>query len=1788
MNDSPIIEKVGFGVDLIGGEQTLLQLRQIRAEMTLISQLTGKSKLDSGSIYSASRQQEAQVEKTIKATEKVQMASIERVARAQANANKKYSQDEISTFAREKRAKLQFNKEVNAELEKQERGHQQRVERDRQIAERRAYGRQQRVQRLAQDPSIISSQSVSAARAQSRLLQRYRRDSARDATTNLYRRQHAELREAQNIALKRDKIIKQELANQRQQEQLDRRAMGRARRIDSMAQDLSIISPESLAASRAQSRLLQRYRNDPARDLRTNIFRKQQSEYVAAQRKALNDQRELDRLAQEQANLARTREMRSRRQRMQELNPEGFARVTAGQGGRQTAARKRIEGYIQSGQIHDLIGNDLFRGTADYKLYMSEYADKNTASSVQQRVDKLQAQADKANERRVASEYIKNDYNRRVREAEMAANRRYGAPLTTQPPGGPSGPNNPPNRPPRNLNDPRRSQLLNDRGFFTSMDMVGRITRNILLYEVVSRASYGLVNYIGTALNAAKATVEYGNALRFATEQQDGNLANNERLASSLLEVGLSRQQGRAAVVEAARFSQERPQDTEALTRTVVNIAAARGLGIDRADELIEQLRRRESKFYKRIFGKTVETIYEDEARNVLSQNTTNRLRDPGLFIGLDKNELRSSREQIADYVSAMDDAAKERAVYNYVLSQASRFEGEAAERATTLAGRMDKLSAAWLNSQEGLGMFITDLKLVSTIMDSLTSKIGVMDALRSPEIQRTGRSGNITDRDVRQFGIDRTTGTRANLLSFIDNWLPTIAVGGAGLAGFASVGRRSATSSVRNRAFESFMGPALEQFGGNFAAAERHAAEQARELSGGLIRSVGHGMKRITVGMSNSITNMSAQAYNAATGSTWSPRQLGAWTPQNARFQGPNQLLNVTGNINQSNLNQLGATASGPFSILPTDRGGKLLDRAQNVATGMTVAGGLIGGAIGLTVGNFIASTLNTGTIVSAGITILGGMGGTAVGSFIGDVMGAMVGQAAMNAGGFGNLAKTSIARLATIGGTTAGIGTLGATALTGGVIGAGLLGGYTIGSALVNPLSQTFNLPYAQQLRDEAELRKIEASQPAFERQYRERMKAANEGRLFYRSFEQGAPTGLIAPDEVQKLGIQLRSEIPLETIRRSSTSDMLSAAWSLWKRGDASELFNLRFSDTRLASVPANYETVFVSKEESKKLMTSERAINRLEDLAKEQGVSLYRTSLSNTGSGLINKEFDTTDLLSSLAQERATAEQKLNTLRLEGLELAENEVEARTENAKQVKEAERLLSLIVGKQEQVNDLTDMEERKKKYGIHWNNPRAMAQIDAYREASEKRERERVAREEKERNEQLQQRANALGKLRNMEQGSFTLVEATANSLGGQDNPYNKVLSEQITLLERMRQQWGWAGEEAVAYFETIEKSALGRQLTALRYQSYTNASNFRMRGAQESLTRENTYGYISNVDQLKIEMRSAMIEAAKQLPELDYQLDRIRGNRGESSRDRLMQTINGIAIASGLTPGRESIGNGNRLSGFRSGPKTSYLIGPDGTTTMLSLDQRQPNDYFALAQSQRELSEMSDAARFRVREQGANEIISALSDYSPQQIRRMGLGGMYESALLTRREGLSRNIEEARQKTIYAVREEELLNKQIKEDEQFRQDMINRGEDAREVGRQADKLLLARTEGMDPRDMSYETFRNRQEALKREAERETNMEEEAREMTARGVAAMEMVYDTVEKIRAAIYNGDMSMLIQVQNDTQARIDQEVLQEQASGNYNVPLDQKNVRKSPYSGSLTRYAQQNRGGVRP
>jgi len=1275
-------------------------------------------------------------------------------------------------------------------------------------------------------------------------------------------------------------------------------------------------------------------------------------------------------------------------------------------------------------------------------------------------------------------------------------------------------------RPPRQPRQPNFAQSggLNTRGFFTSLDAAGRITRNILIYEVINRATYGLANYVREAINAAQASVDLGNAIEFESNKIGASIDKNRELIAQGSQLGYSRQESRQVVAQALRFTESAKTPVGQVgqfVQTVQNIAASRGQGLEETGRLIDELRQGRPRLVEEYLQAKPEDIFKRYAAQQLNARTTTRTGTPNLFIEQDKTKIKSLNDEITTYVEKMSDAEKQTVLYNFILEQSGRYAGAAAERANTLAGRIDKVNAAFADGKEVAGLFVTELKPVSDLIDYIAGKSGLINSFRPPELRRSGSGNLVTPSDIFDFQSQAGYGQRARAIASVNENAGPLAGIAAFIGGTALLGRGKANEAAKLAEYYKQLEVSTSRFGNDLGAAVNEATNLANGRRAGLIRSSFAGVQRVTYGLTQSVAD-----------TLYGPNAIG---------QGRQLPFNVP--AGQTLAQYQAARAGGPQYAAPT-----------GLQIGAGIAGGLIGATVGASVGNIIAQKIDAGPITAAGLTILGGVGGNIIGTAVGDVIGASIAGAIAAKGGLGAIASGGASAAGGVFGTIAGGSTI-AGSLT---------------AAVLVPLAvATYVGTNAYKSAVDAGLRTIVAGEQATQTQAKAQAEAAQTGRLRYVTI---GPNGLqsLTPSEYQasqnKNFQRLDRNVSFQTPNDFSPSGLIARA--------VQSLFG---------GTPSATTSRFIDTNATPEVLQRSELFNTRGSIAQLQADAASRIG----GAGTIE---DATKQIRDLQEEitKLNSDPKTN----------EIQITADTKKITQLSDA-------------ITDLTDSSEAARNFSLFGTNDPGMIKIiQEARTNFANSDQERKQQEDKQRQERINEQSNALGRLRDIQQGSFRIVGDVATSITGEDNPYTKVLSDQITLAERMQQQWGSLGKAAVDYFTKVEGRNIQRQLTRLDYNTYERSTGIRGQAERERALREGPG--ISTREQNYLDIQSAIVDRAVQLPLLWRQVAQIAGVQINPIKELVtristLQAATGLGgvsssiVSAGIITGRGVGPNGStglltgtpnyyggRIEGFSYGEQQSTVMGPDGKPISFTLDAGRRNDYAAYAEKQAQLANLSPEARNQLNQTYAESALGILNEYTPQQIRQAGLGGTYRQALSIKAGGLDFRVQEAQRKAEFQAQEDDRLQKQLRADADFRQRQIAAGANPLDVGRESDRLLLARTEGINPKDLTSAQFQQRQEAQRRDAERVEQDRADAKAAVDTGIEQQATILATVADIRDAILQGNMKMLIQVQNDTQARVDQSELQEANSGKYNIPLDQGEVKTNPYSGSLARYG---RGG---
>lgn len=423
-------------------------------------------------------------------------------------------------------------------------------------------------------------------------------------------------------------------------------------------------------------------------------------------------------------------------------------------------------------------------------------------------------------------------------------------------------------------------------------------------------------------------------------------------------------------------------------------------------------------------------------------------------------------------------------------------------------------------------------------------------------------------------------------------------------------------------------------------------------------------------------------------------------------------------------------------------------------------------------------------------------------------------------------------------------------------------------------------------------------------------------------------------------------------------------------------------------------------------------------------------------------------------------------------------------------------------------------------------------------------KEERVREA-DKKKRDEELAKSSSALSKLRYARESSFQEVAGVADLItGGKDNPYTKVLADQVTLAERMEQQWGFLGKGADSYKEKmieLQKAALDDQILKLDYTQYTKSSGIRGQMQREADLRSGPGMGRKEQDYLDIQM--AIVDKAVEIPKLWARAAEVLGIT-VNPLQQLTGRIVALQVATGM--GATAMNPLGRIQGFNAGARQTTL--PDGT--VMTLDAGRQSDYTKYFASQQEIAMMSPEAMGQLQQKYADSALGIMGEFTPAQIRQAGLGGVYRGAINVKAQGLQQRIEDAQAKARFGTLQDQRLQEQLRADEAFR--LANPGENA---GIYADTLLLSRTEGINPKDLTYQQFKDRSAAQERQAKEVEKAKGQAKLAVDEGKTMQTEMLTAISAIRDAILGGDISMVVQVNNSTQADIDTKALQDANPG---------------------------------
>jgi hypothetical protein len=430
-------------------------------------------------------------------------------------------------------------------------------------------------------------------------------------------------------------------------------------------------------------------------------------------------------------------------------------------------------------------------------------------------------------------------------------------------------------------------------------------------------------------------------------------------------------------------------------------------------------------------------------------------------------------------------------------------------------------------------------------------------------------------------------------------------------------------------------------------------------------------------------------------------------------------------------------------------------------------------------------------------------------------------------------------------------------------------------------------------------------------------------------------------------------------------------------------------------------------------------------------------------------------------------------------------------------------------------------------------------------------------AAEDEKERQENAQIQNAALARIRETVAGSFRTVEEVAQAATPGNNPFVKIFVDGATTAQRMKEQWGFLGDATVDYFTKLELGRIQLGLTSERFKSLASSMEL-VNKAQSEIDQRKLSPELTGQEQAVGRLTQSYIKYIQTIPQL----------RAEYS-----------TVINNIRPGRfyrEAVTH-DQLDDLRRVQ----------TTLRIGLDK----------QGQREIDRYVNEA-----------ILGITRNFTPAQIRnrpwlrdayaRANIGTQNEAAYQIQDELARIEIQaRERQRLLANVGDIEGLRKQT--EESVYRGAINekRGTmfqgrfvgtltpqeqmQLRALGQESDKALINLTDRMNPREMGSALFEARNEAIRREATRQTQMENEALVAAQTGVQYQGQMLQYLKLLSDAVVSGNIGLAITVANETQARIDAERLRDANQG-VPVTINTGSSRVNPYSSSMGRYG---RGG---
>lgn len=507
--------------------------------------------------------------------------------------------------------------------------------------------------------------------------------------------------------------------------------------------------------------------------------------------------------------------------------------------------------------------------------------------------------------------------------------------------------------------------------------LAGAITRNILFYELVSGATYGLEAYVAASIQAAKQADDTSIALRNAAEDAKQNIQSTVAFAEGLqYSLGISRRTAEQAYTESLRFAEQEGGRADDLLKSAADIRAAKGFGSVQLDDFVEQLRRGESKFYKRAIGKTVEELYQDAAKQAIGSQS-DFIEQQSLTVGpLDKGVDDTYQQRLNRYVASLTQAQKERIQYNAIIQEGSKYEGEAVKRQGELAGQLERTAARWADLQLAIGEFVVSLRPVNQI---LTGTADTIERFTKGLSRAEQTAPVLSQADVYNRAAIQQNSGAARVERFLSTYGALLGVGSTAVGGFTFLGSRRANTIAQENTFQSVYSQAQSR--GLRANEARFIAQaQAEEARAGMLLRLREGVSTFTQTLTTSLLDITKKGTEAL-------------KLESASTSIDNIRQRVNGELTR------GEVVRDAYGIATRTR--RVADEEANAraVTGARV-GGLAGAGLGGILAYKLAQKLEVGEITAAVLTVAGSAGGDAIGTSVGSYVGArLAGQTLLTA---------------------------------------------------------------------------------------------------------------------------------------------------------------------------------------------------------------------------------------------------------------------------------------------------------------------------------------------------------------------------------------------------------------------------------------------------------------------------------------------------------------------------------------------------------------------------------------------------------------------------------------------------------------------------------------------------------------------------------------------------------------------------------------------------------------------